>query len=65
MSFTGTHQAVFLGVPPTGRQIRVEGTVILRITGGKIAEEWVTENLLGLLQQLGAIPSFELDAAAE
>ena len=64
VSFTGTQQGVFLGVPPTGRQIRVEGTVILRITGGKIAEEWVTENLLGLLQQLGAIPSFELDAAA-
>ena len=39
--------------------------MILRITGGKIAEEWVTENLLGLMQQLGAIPSFELDAAAE
>lgn len=64
VTFTGTHQGVFLGVPPTGRQIRVEGTVILRITGGKIAEEWVTENLLGLLQQLGAIPSFELNAAA-
>ena len=65
VSFTGTHQGVFLGVLPTGRQIRVDGTVILRITDGKIAEEWVTENLLGLLQQLGAIPSFELDAAAD
>jgi hypothetical protein len=32
------------------------------MTDGKIAEEWVTENLLGLLQQLGAIPSFRLDA---
>jgi steroid delta-isomerase-like uncharacterized protein len=63
VSFTGTHQGPFLGVPATGRQIRVEGTVILRIVGGQIAEEWVTENLLGLLQQLGAVPKFDLDAA--
>jgi steroid delta-isomerase-like uncharacterized protein len=65
VSFTGTHHGVFLGVPPTGRPIRAEGTVILRIAGGKIAEEWVTENLLGLLQQLGAIPSFQLDAVPD
>jgi hypothetical protein len=63
VSFTGSHRGAFLGIAPTGRQIQVEGTVILRITGGKIAEEWMTENLLGLLQQLGAVPNFELDAS--
>jgi hypothetical protein len=35
--------------------------VILRIADGKIAEEWEMSNLLGLLQQLGAAPSFSLD----
>jgi steroid delta-isomerase-like uncharacterized protein len=63
VSFSGTHQGPFLGIAPTGRAIQVDGTVILRIAGGQIAEEWVTENLLGLLQQLGAVPSFQLDAA--
>jgi steroid delta-isomerase-like uncharacterized protein len=62
VSFSGTHQGTFLGTAPTGRPIQVEGTVILRIADGKISEEWVTENLLGLLQQLGAVPSFEFDA---
>jgi hypothetical protein len=35
----------------------------MRIANGKIAEEWEASNLLGLLQQMGAVPSFSLDAA--
>jgi len=62
VSFSGTHQGTFLGVAPTGRPIQVDGLVILRIEGGRILEEWNTENLLGLLQQLGAVPSLHLDA---
>jgi steroid delta-isomerase-like uncharacterized protein len=63
VTFSGTHKGTFLGIAPTGRPIEVEGTVILRIECGRIAEEWVTENRLGLFQQLGAVPSFQLDAA--
>ena len=64
VTYAGTHQGVFLGLAPTGRQIQVEATVILRMTDGRIVEEWATENLLGLLQQLGAVPAFQ-DAALE
>ena len=62
VSWTGTHQGSFLGIAPTGRRVRGEGTVIMRIAGDKIAEEWEMSNLLGLLQQLGAVPNFSLDA---
>jgi steroid delta-isomerase-like uncharacterized protein len=64
VSWTGTHQGLFLGIAPTGRRVRGEGTVILRIADGTIAEEWECSNLLGLLQQLGAVPSFSLDSAS-
>ena len=64
VSFTGTRRGPFLGIAATGRRVRGEGTVIMRIAGGKTAEEWEMSNLLGLLQQLGAVPSFRLDAAA-
>jgi hypothetical protein len=37
--------------------------VILRIADGKIAEEWEASNLLGLLHQIGAVPSFPLENA--
>jgi steroid delta-isomerase-like uncharacterized protein len=64
VSFSGTHQGAFLGVAPTGRSIQVDGLLILRIEGGRILEEWNTENLLGLLEQLGAVPSFQLGAVS-
>jgi predicted ester cyclase len=61
VSWTATHSGTFLGIPATGRSVAVREMIILRMTGGKIAEEWETADLLGLLQQLGAVPCFELD----
>jgi len=62
VSFIATHLGLFLGIPPTDKQIHGEGTVIMRIANGKIAEEWEISNLLGLLQQLGALPTFPIHA---
>ena len=31
---------VFMGVAPTGKEIEVTGTIVHRIVGGRIAEEW-------------------------
>jgi steroid delta-isomerase-like uncharacterized protein len=58
VSWTATHRGTFLGVPPTGRRVQGRGIVLLRMSDGKIAEEWEMSNLLGLLQQLGAVPAF-------
>ena len=35
---TGTHNGPFLGVPPTGRAVRVWGVVIDRLEGGRIKD---------------------------
>lgn len=53
----GTHQGQFVGVPPTGKRITVAGINIERIANGKIAESWTSWDTLGLLRQLGAIPT--------
>jgi steroid delta-isomerase-like uncharacterized protein len=53
----GIHKGEFLGVPPTGNRVEDQGVDIFRIADGKIAEIWVNENDLGLMQQLGVIPS--------
>jgi len=53
---TGTHKGPFLGAPPTGNAIKDQGIDIFRIRDGRIAEIWVNENDLGLLQQIGLIP---------
>src|SRR5688500_11431749 len=40
VTFRGTQQGEFLGVPATGKQVAVWVMVISRMAGGKIAEEW-------------------------
>jgi steroid delta-isomerase-like uncharacterized protein len=51
---TGTHStAEFLGVPPTGKQIRVEGMSLDRIENGWVMEGCDGWDALGLRRQLG------------
>jgi steroid delta-isomerase-like uncharacterized protein len=52
----GTHKGSFFGVPPTGKPIEVPAINFYRLSGGQIVEEHGQPDLLGLLQQIGAIP---------
>jgi steroid delta-isomerase-like uncharacterized protein len=53
----GTHKGAFQGIPPTGKQVRLAGTDIDRIANGKVVECWTSTDDLGLLQQLGVLPT--------
>ena len=53
----GTHQGTFFGVPPTGKPIVAQAINFYRLRGGQIIEERGQPDLLGLLQQIGAVPS--------
>ena len=53
----GTHQGMFFGVPPTGKAIAVQAMNIYRLSRGKFVEERGQPDMLGLLQQIGAVPS--------
>lgn len=57
ITYRGTHQGEFMGIPPTGRPVTMTFTGINRIAGGKIAEGWVNFDALGMMQQLGVIPT--------
>jgi steroid delta-isomerase-like uncharacterized protein len=54
---TGTHTGDFRGIAPTGKQINIAGVAIYRVAEGKIVEGWSQPDTLGLLQQIGAIPT--------
>jgi steroid delta-isomerase-like uncharacterized protein len=53
---TGTQQGPLMGLPPTGKSIRIRGISIYRIAEGKLQEAWVQYDALGMMQQLGAVP---------
>jgi steroid delta-isomerase-like uncharacterized protein len=52
---TGTQVGELMGVPPTGKHFDVGAMCIYRIAEGKVAEQWEQFDMLGLMQQLGAI----------
>ncbi len=51
-----THQGEFMGLPPTGKAVTFTVMDLLQFEHGTIAEMWAEADMLGLLQQLGAIP---------
>ena len=53
----GTHHGTFFGVPPTGKPIKVQAINFYRLNDGQIVEEHGQPDMLGLLQQIGAVPS--------
>jgi len=55
-TWTGTHRGGFLGIPPTGKPVKVWGVVIDVVRDGQLSESRIIMDTLGLLQQLGAIP---------
>lgn len=51
-SIRGTHQSAFSGIAPTGKVVETSAIVIYRIASGRIAEQWVEADFLGLMEQL-------------
>lgn len=52
LTFTGTHQARFMGVDSTGRQITVTEMMFFRLASGRVVEAWEDYDEHGLRQQL-------------
>jgi len=61
----GTHTATWLGIPATRRVITIQMFVVHRIAGGRIVEDWVLVDSLGVFQQLELVkPTEQLIAEA-
>jgi predicted ester cyclase len=54
--FTATHEGDFQGIPATGKQIKVKYMDVWRVADGKLVENWVRLDQLGMMQQLGVVP---------
>ncbi len=51
----GTHEGPLMGVPATGKTVSWMGITIDRIADARIVENWVSWDLFGVMQALGAV----------
>ena len=56
-NFKGTHTGVFFGIPPTGKTVSLDGTTLVRMVNGKIAEERDFFDNMDFMTQLGLMPA--------
>jgi hypothetical protein len=56
-TFHAIHQGEILGIPPTGKELEFGGVNIFRFENGKVVEDWVYRDTVGMMRQLGAIPA--------
>jgi len=52
----GTHLGEWMGIEPTGREVRLKGINIDRVERGRIAEHWGEADTIGMLVQMGVDP---------
>jgi steroid delta-isomerase-like uncharacterized protein len=52
-----THSGELMGIPATGKPVELQGIDIVRIADGQIVEMWHIEDVLGLLIQIGVVPT--------
>lgn len=53
----GTHQGAWLGIPASGKKMQIRMFTVHRVVQGKIVEDWVLVESLGVFQQLGIVPN--------
>ncbi|MCC7354899.1 MAG: ester cyclase [Anaerolineae bacterium] len=52
----GTHQGIFMNIPPTGRTIEVRGVSLLTIEDGKVTHGLYIWDVAGMLRAIGLLP---------
>jgi predicted ester cyclase len=50
---TGTQEGSLLGIPATGRHLQWDAIDLYRLKGGKISQEWASEDLTAILNDTG------------
>jgi steroid delta-isomerase-like uncharacterized protein len=55
-TMTGTHQGNLMGIPATGKSVKISGIDVVRFEEGQVVEHWAQWDTAGLMQQLGVAP---------
>ena len=53
---TGHHRGEWMGIPPSGKPVRMRYSEFWLVKDGKLSENWVMIDALGVLRQIGIDP---------
>ena len=53
----GTHEGELLGIPPTGERVAAQQSHWFRVVDGMLTEHWAVRDDLGMMRQLGVVPT--------
>jgi predicted ester cyclase len=53
-TFSGTQNGPLMGIPATGKKVKIRGMQISKFADGKMVERWGSSDQLGMPQQIGA-----------
>ena len=53
-TFSGTHNGPLVGIPATGKKVKIRGVQISKFRDEKMVERWGSSDQLGMFQQIGA-----------
>jgi steroid delta-isomerase-like uncharacterized protein len=56
-TWTGSQKGQFMGIPATGKQVKVKGVVIDRVVDGRMVDSRILMDTMTMMQQLGVVPS--------
>jgi predicted ester cyclase len=54
--YTGTNTGEFMGMPATGKKMKVTGFDRVKVKDGKVVEHWGMVDNMSMMTQLGVIP---------
>jgi steroid delta-isomerase-like uncharacterized protein len=57
VTYRGTHTGTFLGVPPSGKPFEMPAIGFFQMQDSLGLENWGSFDVMGLMQQIGAVPT--------
>jgi steroid delta-isomerase-like uncharacterized protein len=57
LTFRATHRGELQGIPASGKRVEIRAVTIHRMLSGEMAQAETVLDMMGLMQQIGAIPA--------
>src|SRR5579864_7893482 len=58
-TMTGTNTGPFMGMPATGKSVKIDGMDLIRLENGKCVEHWGYDEGRKMMEQLGLMPPMD------